>query len=212
MSLFCLLWVPLFYLFRRSVSAGEGGGGVWALILGSVTAIFQFFLGTLAPPGGFGFSRWLNGFVDIVTLPVLAPLAVYGVFRLCRLFSGSADFANFALLWLIPAAFLRAISWSSRGDPILLILVPLLWTGLASGIPVFINCIIRYPRWSVIVPSGTAIVALSFLAATSWWAFFSQKTLLGFLLLAVSLVPMIFSLAIDSIRADKKGTVLPRSR
>ncbi|MDR0731669.1 MAG: hypothetical protein LBF63_08370, partial [Treponema sp.] len=63
MSLFCLLWLPLFYLFWRSVSpAGESGyGGVWALLLGSVAAIFQFFYGAFIQAGGFGLSRWLSG-------------------------------------------------------------------------------------------------------------------------------------------------------
>jgi len=124
MSLFCLLWVPLFCLFRRSISGEETPGGVWALLLGSITAIFQFSLGYLVYPGGFGFSRWLYGFVDIVSLPALVPLLVYALFCLFRVFSGSADFANFALLWLIPVAALRAISWSPYGDPLLLVMVP----------------------------------------------------------------------------------------
>jgi hypothetical protein len=201
MSLFCLLWVPLFYLFRRSVSAGEGGGGVWALILGSVTAIFQFFFGALVPPGGFGFSRWLSGFVDIVTLPVLAPLAVYFVCMLCRFFSGSADFANFALLWLIPVAALRAVSWSAEGEPVLLILPPLLWTALATGIPFFIDRMFRHSSLRVIIPFSLCILALPFTAATCWWAFFSQRLLAGFLLLAVSLIPMTVSVVVDFVRA-----------
>ncbi|MDR2479491.1 MAG: hypothetical protein LBD48_09290 [Treponema sp.] len=203
MSFFCLLWIPLFYLFRRSISPGEAGGGVWALLLGSVTAVFQFFLGSLVTPGGFGLSRWMSGFVDIVSLPVLAPLIVYFLFILFRVFSGTADFANFALLWLIPSAAFRAISWSPLGAPVLLVLAPLLWTALAAGIPFFINCIIGHTRWYVIFPAGLCIVALPFAAATAWWAFFSQRTMLGFLLLALSLIPAVVSVTLDFLRTGK---------
>ncbi|MDR0583510.1 MAG: hypothetical protein LBG57_04070 [Treponema sp.] len=202
MSFFCLLWVPLLYLFRRSV-AGEGGaGGVWALLLGSVTAIFQFFLGNLVNPGGFGLSRWLYGFVDIVTLPVLIPFAVYLLLILFRAFSGTPDFANFILLWFIPVAALRAVSWSSLNDPILLVMAPLLWTALALGISFFIRLIIRRFRWYVIIPSVFCIAALPLAAASSYWAFFSQRPLPGFSLFAAVLIPMAISLVVDCINAE----------
>lgn len=197
MSLFCLLWVPLLYLFRRSFFSAEGGGGVWALLLGSITAIFQFFLGNLITPGGFGFSRWMSSFVDIVSLPVIIPLLVYLLFVLLRIFSGNADFANFALLWLVPVAAIRSVSWASHSAPILLVLVPLLWTALATGIPFFINRITQGFRWYVIIPSAFGILALPLAAATAWWAFFSQRTLLAFLLLFVSLIPMIVSVVLN---------------
>jgi len=201
MSLFCLLWVPLFYLFRRSISGEETPGGVWALLLGSVTAIFQFSLGYLVYPGGFGFSRWLYGFVDIVSLPALVPLLVYAVFCLFRIFSGSADFANFALLWIIPVAALRAISWSPYGDPLLLVMVPLLWTALAAGIPFLINCIVTHFRWYVAIPSVLCILALPIAAASAYWAFFSHQVLLGFILFFAALIPVMISVTMDYIRA-----------
>jgi hypothetical protein len=203
MSLFCLLWVPLFYLFRRSVSPADGGGGVWALLLGSVTAIFQFFLGALVIPGGFGLSRWMSGFVDIVSLPVIMPMVVYLLFVVFRVFSGNADFANFALLWLIPSAALRSVSWSSMGSPLLLVLAPLLWTALGVGIPFFINRIIGHLRWYVVISASFGILTLPFLAATSWWAFFSQRTAMGFLLLFTSLIPMAVSIVLDCIHGGE---------
>jgi hypothetical protein len=202
MSLFCLLYVPLFFLFRRSVSPAEGGGGVWALLLGSVTAIFQFFLGYLVKPGGLGFSRWLSGFVDIVGLTVLIPVAVYLLFGFLRVFSGSADFTNFALLWIIPIAALRAVSWSSLRDPILLVLVPVLWTAIAAGIPFFINLVMRASRWYVFVPSALCIPGLPLAAASSYWAFFSQHTLLGFLLLFLTIIPMTISLSLAFLHGE----------
>ena len=202
MSFFCLLWVPLFYLLMRSISGEGGPGGVWALLLGSVTAIFQFSLGYLVHPGGFGFSRWLYGFVDIVSLPALVPLVVYAVFCLFRVFSGSADFANFALLWLIPVAALRAISWSSQSDPILLVMVPLLWTALAVGIPFFINCIFAHFRWYVVLPLILCILALPAAAACAYWAFFSQEVLLGFLFFFAALIPVMISVVLGLLRAQ----------
>ncbi|MDR1617853.1 MAG: hypothetical protein LBS06_02245 [Treponema sp.] len=195
MSLFCFLWMPLFYLFWRSVSPGEtGSGGVWALLLGSVTGIFQFFLGSFVNPGGFGFSRWLSGFVDIVSLPVLIPLAVYSLLISLKILSGAADFAGFALLWTIPVAGIRAASWSSVNDPVLLVLVPLLWTSIAVGIPFFIH-LITNGRISTILFSILGILALPALAAMVYWAFFSQRLFPGFGLLALAFIPLAVSAA-----------------
>ena len=175
---------------------------MWALLLGSVTAIFQFFLGNFISPGGFGFSRWLSGFVDIVSLPVLVPLLVYLVLVALRVFSGTADFTGFALLWSIPAAALRALSWSSLGDPVLLVLVPLLWTALAVGLPFFVSIIIRHFRWPVLVCCGLCALVLPVLCATAYWAFFSQQRILGIPLLAAALLPMLIALVLDCVHSE----------
>ncbi|MDR0444104.1 MAG: hypothetical protein LBH44_11940 [Treponema sp.] len=201
MSFFCLLWVPFFYLFRRSVSGEGGTGGVWALLLGSITAIVQFFLGNIVSPGGFGLSRLLFGFVDIVSLPVLVPFIIYTLLMLFRGFSGTPDFANFALLWIIPVAALRAIGWSSGSDPLLLVIVPLLWTALAVGIAFFINLMANHFRWYVAIPSILCILILPPFAAAAYWAFFSQQHLYGFLLLFAAHIPFIISLLLDFRRA-----------
>jgi hypothetical protein len=196
MGIFCLLWVPLFFLFRRTFIGG-GGGGVWALLLGSITAILQFFLGYLVRPGGFGFSRWLFGFVEIVSLPVLFPLTLYALLYVFRGLSGGADFANFALLWLIPVAALRAIGWGASNDTILLVSVPLLWTALAVGIPFFINWTANNFRWYSVIISFLCILILPVSAATAYWAFFSQQTLLGFLFLLITHIPFGLSFAVN---------------
>lgn len=192
MNFFCFLWMLLFYLFYRSASPGdESSGGVWALLLGSVAAVSRFFLGSFITPGGFGFSRWLSGFVDIVSVPVLLPLAVYFLFAAAGIFKGGTGSANFALLWLIPAGAMRAVGWSAGRNPVLLVLVPLLWTSLASGIPLFIGFILN-GRAAAVVFSVLAALALPLLAATVYWAFFSQRILLGAALLpAVLVVPVI---------------------
>jgi hypothetical protein len=192
MSLFCLLWTPLFYLFRRSIFRDRetGSGGIWALLLGSLAALLQFFLGALINPGGFGFSRWLSGCVEIVVLPALLPLLFYFMLTRFRLLSGKADFTNFALLWLIPGGALRAVSWSAQRDPILLMLVPFLWTALAAGLPFCVGLIFRCKRRFLIFLFILVSLALPPLAATVYWAFFYQKLVWGYLLLLLTVIPL----------------------
>ena len=197
MVFFCLLWVPLFYLLRRSFTEGGASGGVWALILGSITAIVQFFLGYFISPGGFGFSRWFFGFIDIVSLPVIIPLLVYTLLLLVRGVSGNIDFTSFALLWLIPVAGLRAIGWGAANDAILLIAVPVLWTAQAAGIPFFINLVLDKFHWYTLIISVLGILILPLLAASVYWAFFSQQTIIGFILLFAVNIPLGFSLVFD---------------
>ena len=189
MTFFCLLWVPLFFLFRRSlVGAGNTSGSVWALLLGSITAIVQFLLGYIFSPGGFGFSRWLFGFFEIVSMPVLIPFIAYFIMYMFGGFS-DADFANFTLLWLIPVGALRALSWSSMNDPILLVMTPLLWTAIAVGISYLIIWMTNSYNPFISVIAILCMILLPVAASTAYWAFFSQQTLLGFLLLLAAHVP-----------------------
>jgi hypothetical protein len=201
MSLFCFLWTPLLYLFWRSVSPRrEIAGGVWALLLGSIAALFQFFFGALVGPGGFGFSRWLSGCIDLVVLPALIPLLIYLLMAGLRIISGSLDFTGFALLWIIPMGALRAVSWSSRGDPILLVLIPLLWSGVAGGLP-FLGAIVAGGRLPARILAALAVLVLPFLAATVYWAFFRQDLNLGFPLLALTLAPLLASCVREALSA-----------
>jgi len=201
MSLFCMLWIPLFYLFWRSITGyNAAAGGVWAILVGSIVAMLQFFLGNLIEPGGFGLSRWVSGFVDIVTLPALAPIIIYLFLITFKFISGEKDFANFALLWLIPGGAIRALSWSAAGDPLLLALVPVLWTAIAVGVSFFID-IIQNGRILVIVPASLAIIIVPFAASCSYWAFFAQKNYIGLLSLFAALVPMLVSALLSFIKA-----------
>jgi len=195
MSFFCLFWVLLFYFLRRSVIGvgNTGRGGVWAVLLGSITAIIHFFLGYIIVPGGFGFSRWLYGFIDLVSVPVLIPLFIYFIIFIFRGLSGNADFGNFSLLWLIPIGALRALTWSTIRDPILLVMVPLLWTALAAGISFFIHWMIKNFTWYSAVISILSILILPVAAAAAYWAFFSQQTILGFVLLVTVNIPLVLS-------------------
>ena len=194
MIVFCFLWVPLVYLLRRSIiGKGNSSGGVWALLLGSITAIIQFFLGYFISPGGFGYSRLIFGFIDIVSVPVLFPVFLYAILLITRGIKEKPDFANFTLLWMIPVAAYRALSWSSQSDPILLITVPLLWTALAAGIHFLINLMIINFRWYKILISVPCILVLPVIAAGAYWAFFCQQTRYGMGLLFASHIPLIFA-------------------
>jgi hypothetical protein len=206
MSLFCLLWIPLFYLFWVSLSPEdtprfyEG----WALFLGSVTALVSFFIGPLIAPGGFGFSRWLSAFIDMVALPVIFPMIVGLLLSLTPLYPGGGSLANFALLWLIPAAVMRTITWGIRRDPLHLVLVPLLWSALAVGI-VFFQRLLRNRRGALVFPFLIGLCLLPAAAATSYWAFFSQKFYRGLLFLILSLIPMGISLSLFFLRDRRTG-------
>jgi hypothetical protein len=102
--------------------------------LGAVAVAVQYFAGPLVTPGAFGFPRWMSGFVDIVGLPALIPLMVCGALVMLRVFPRNADYAGFALLWLIPLAAIRSMSGNSPPSPLPLIVVPLLWSAQAVGI------------------------------------------------------------------------------
>jgi hypothetical protein len=200
MSLFCFLWTPLFYLFWSSLSSEDSSaGGVLALLLGSIVALIQFFLGSFIDAGGFGFSRWVSACIDIVSLPAALPFILGGILIALRLFSGPDDLTNFALLWLIPGAAIRSVSWSAVKDPSLLVLVPVLWTAIAVGIPFLLRVAQDGFGYIVILPI-IGIAALPFLAATSYWAFFSQKLFLGIGFLCITLIPMGFSVGISLFR------------
>ena len=201
MSLFCLLWTPLFYLFWRSVSGSRSfAGAVWAALAGCITAILQLFLGFAVDPGEFGLSRWLNGFVDIVVLPAMIPLFVYLLLVVFRVVTGPSDFANFAQVWLIPFAIIRALAGITENDPVFLVLVPFLWTAIAVGIPFFINIILNSPIFAII-PASLGIIVIPLASASSYWAFFCHRNSLGFLLLAAAAAPMLVSMVL-SFRAD----------
>jgi len=200
MGLFCLLWVPLSYFLRRLLAVGSRGGGIWALIFGSAVVIAQFFVGPLVEPGCFGFDRWLSGFVDIVSVPVLAPLILYLLFVEMNLLSPKTDYAGFVLLWLIPLSAFRATAWLSPASLVMLVVVPLLWVSLAVGIPALFAYARKRGSWYGMAPALLCMAVLPFSAATSWWAFFIHETLLGFLLLAISAAPALASTALSIAR------------
>ena len=202
MSLFCFLWTPLLYLFWRSIAGTGSSGEVWALLLGSVAACVRFLSGSFIRPGAFGLSRWISACVDIVALPAALPLLACLLLVRLRVLRGAVNYAGFALLWLVPGAALRAVSWSALNDPSLLILTPVLRTAIAAGVPFFMSMMER-SRGGLRILQAMAAAALPLLAATSWWAFFVQWNWRGLLLFLPSLAPLAVStVAHCSVRQD----------
>ncbi|MDR2793649.1 MAG: hypothetical protein LBB61_08305 [Treponema sp.] len=195
MSVFCLFWLPLFFLFWSDLVPYEiNVSSILAVSLGSITAIARFFFGDFVDAGAFGPERWIGIFVDRVALPALLPLFIYAFFLLFRIAKDPAGFGSFALLWLVPAGILRTVQWSVENDPAKLVLIPVLWTSITVCVSFFINLCIRKKIW-VIIPSVLGMIAISPLAATVYWAFFSQKaamirygSLAGTLILLVAAV------------------------
>jgi hypothetical protein len=201
MSLFCFLWIPLFYLFRLSLTGQGRGGEAWALLLGSAAALVQLFL-PLPGGGGFGFSRWLEICLGMTGLPAALPLAVYALLLVLRALPPSADAAGFTLLWLVPAAMIRAVQWSPRREPALLVLVPLLWTAVAEG-AAFFTGLIQGGRPLRRIPGIGGILALPLLGTTTYWAFYRGDLTAGVLLLCLTLIPLGLSLGTGLYKAVK---------
>jgi len=170
--------------------------GWWALVLGCAAVFIRYLTTPLITPAGFGLSCWLGGFFDIVSLPVLVPIAVCVLLIALRLFPSDMDIGGFTLLWLVPLTFYYTVDRSLLYSPVMLVLVPLLWTTQALGVSFFIGCIYKYPRWYVIIPSILTATALPLTAATSWWAFYVQQTTTGCLFLFISLIPALVSLIV----------------
>jgi uncharacterized membrane protein YqaE (UPF0057 family) len=206
MILFCFLWTPLFCLFWRSITAPETGnsGGIWALLLGSAAALVRFLTGPFISPGAFGFFRWLNACVDIVAFPAALPLGALWLLIRFRAVGRGADYANFALLWLIPGAVMAAATRSGLNDPSLLALALVLRTAIAAGIPFFMGMTGK-PGRAMGVFRALAVTLLPFLAAGSYWAFFSQRTWLGILLFVPAFLPAVLSAAGNFARPAKSG-------
>ena len=170
------------------------------MLFGSAVVIIEFFAGPLVHPGAFGFYRWLSGFVDIVSVPVLVPLILYLLFVEMNLVSSKTDYAGFVLLWLIPLAAFRTAGWLSTQSPVMLLVVPLLWTSLALGVPALFEYARKRDSWYGMAPAVLCMAILPFSAATSWWAFFIHETLMGFLFLVISAIPALVSTALSFAR------------
>ena len=196
MIAFCMFWVPLVLLFRRSLGfrTRSAAGVLTAVVLGVLAATLRHFLGPLVSPGGFGGLRLLYAFVDAVALPALAPLGIRAAFSLGRGGEPNIDYGEFALLWLVPVAVVQGVVWSARPEPILLVAVPILWTALALGLPFLVQAF-REEIGILSAVSLVAAIALPFAASVSYWAFFSGKTLPGVALLLLSVFPMLMHFA-----------------
>jgi len=181
--------------------------GWWALLLGCAAILVRYLTDPLVTPAGFGLSCWLSGFVDIVSLPVIVPIAVCVLLIALRHFPSDTDIGGFTLLWLVPLTFYYSVYKSLLYSPLMLVLVPFLWTTQAAGISFFIGCILKYRRWYVIIPSTLAALTLPLTAATSWWAFYVQQTRTGCLFIFITLMPALISVIVEWAPAKNKEQV-----
>ncbi len=193
MSLFCLALPLFFFLFWKSLSDENAvsTGGIWAVVLGSILALVHFFISPLITSGEFGFRQWLIGFVDVIVFPVITALGICLLFKLLKLYSSTIHITNFMLLWSFPFAIVQMMTRSTQAEPLYLVIVPLIWIALAAGFGFFIENIPEVKRWAaVLCIAGT--VLLPFIAATAYWALFSQNYILGYILFGITLAPMLF--------------------
>jgi hypothetical protein len=196
MSLFCVLWTPLLLLVWAALNPGRFGssGEIWAFVLGSLASVLHYFFHPLVKTAGFGFSLWVYALVDIVLVPVLPPFLFFVLFAVLRLFKDGADPAKFALAALIPAGVIRAVGWSGQDGPLYLVVIPLLRTLLALGVPFLARLALENfsPR---AIPLLLAILVMPLAAAACFWALYGQMGPAGFMLLALLSVPSLIALA-----------------
>jgi len=195
----------VFYFFRRSITGVKTGKGWLALLLGCVAVFARYLAGPLVNAGGLGLLRWLSGFIDIVSLPVIVPVVVTLLLVKKRIYPENMDYAGFILLWLVPLGLYFSVDKSSLYSPLVMVLVPLLWTTQTLGVSFFISCIFKYRRWYVTVPFILLAAFMPLAAATSWWAFYAQQTSTGCLSLFISLIPALISLFAEWRRDAAKG-------
>ena len=208
-SAFCILWVPVFFLFWASlVPYRFDASSVWAVILGSFVGVMQFFLPPVINAGAFGFARWLHIFAEMVAGPVLVPLLLYALLLFVRLVKPRDGFAGFSLLWLTPYALMRAASWSGDNDPLRLVLIPLLWTAIAAVASELIDLAAR-KNPVIAIAAILGAIAISPVASTVYWAFFCHKTVLGCSLLAITLIPLIAAAGKHFLTRPDAPLVLP---
>jgi hypothetical protein len=78
----------------------------------------------------------------------------------------------------------------------------LIWIALATGFGFFIKTIPTVTRlFSILCIAG--IIFLPFAAATTYWALFCQNYILGYMLLGLTLMPMIIDTGMIFVKAVK---------
>jgi uncharacterized membrane protein len=192
MSLFCLVIPLVFFLFWKSLSDKNGisVGGIWAVILGCILAFVQFITNPTFTSGEFGFLQWLIGFVNVVVFPVIIPFIICLMFMFLKIFSATINATNFLLLSCIPFGVSQTMTHSTQAEPLYLVIVPLIWIGLAVGLGFFVKTIPLVKRWiSVLCIIGA--VLLPFLGATAYWALYVQDYTLGYVLFGITLIPTV---------------------
>jgi hypothetical protein len=168
---------------------------ICAIAIGTVYGILRFFSPNFISASGFGISRYISAYIDYAALPVIIPLIACCVFSRIQKkvfhLDWTPDWTGFIILSLIPVILVSAVRWGNEKNPLLLVLIPVLWTSLAVAVHPLFNFIYKKP--SLIRPIiGTAgFVLLSLLSAAVWQQFFIQENLIAFGLLAALLAPAV---------------------
>jgi hypothetical protein len=206
MSLFCLAFPIVFFLFWKSLSDEHAVsvGGIWALVLGSIFAVIHYLASPIITSGEFGLLQWMISLVDVIVFPSLIALVICLLFKLLKIFSAAINITNFLLLWSIPFAIIRMMINSTQAEPLYLVIVPLIWMGLAVGFGFFIKMILLVSRL-ISVLCVMCAVFLPFIAATAYWAFFCQNYILAYFLLGITLLPMIIHVGMLFVKAGKNN-------
>jgi hypothetical protein len=199
MILFCVLWIPVFYLFWLTLRpVNSNSGGLYALLAGGVAALVRFFIPSFVDDVyGFGLWRYLSAFIDYVSLPVLIPMIAAKLIVWFYPRSGITDYTGFTLLALIPSALVFSTAWSASRDALRMVLTPLLWTALVFAFYSLIrlsgNVSLHHKIPQILrkIAAILGMAAYTLLLPFVWWNFFGQNALIGIILLIPSLAPMI---------------------
>ncbi|GHU23632.1 hypothetical protein FACS1894172_02590 [Spirochaetia bacterium] len=199
MTLFCLLWVPLFYVLWCSRSPHYGNVNILIpLLAGGCGALLYRFAGPFLPPGRFDMERWFHIAADVIAVPVLPPL----ILSLIPIAAGKQiDSTGFSLIYLIPVSAIHSVDKSLLNDPIYFVLPPILWTTVVVGIPFFSR--LFYKKRNALIPVAVmAIIAVFLIAASSYWFFFCQQQIPGIVLLGLNVIPVFIALIVPPHRHD----------
>ncbi|MFA6507575.1 MAG: hypothetical protein WCT14_15850 [Treponemataceae bacterium] len=202
MSLFCLFFVPAFYVFRRDSLSEEKSafpepGVISGFILGLIAAFIRFSWGELFSLRGYGFAAFAVQLIDGAPYDALLPIACYAFLRRFgrpRRRFDETEAVNFSLAWLVPICALRSIYWSSVPDPVRLVIIPILFVSLAVSFPHWIRKALDEYGLSQAIAIIVVVLSPLTVAGVSW-AFFTHRPIFGLVFFcaacAVSIPPMV---------------------
>lgn len=191
MILFSIFWIPALYLFVEALQQPqdrEKKGLVLALLGGSFMGVLNFFIPHLIPELSYDVLLWLRGFIDVVAIPVLLPLAFRYVIQIRYKHKNYIEINQFILIWLIPVALVKSIQWNHNKDGILLVLVPLLWGALSTGIPWLIKKAEEEIGFISFLVYAAAVL-LPVIATTAYWAWVPKLYIVAFPAALISIIP-----------------------
>jgi len=158
------------------------------LLSGLLAALVFMPLAGLSTPSPFGFTRWIHGFLIVSLVPAGLPLLLHVLLYGKHREEAAIGRESFILLFAVPIGAVHSISRDSQGGILPLVILPLLWTSLAIGVPGILR-LAKSSRGFAAWLSVAAAVLLPCVAATAYWAFFIQESLLGAGLAVLCLVP-----------------------